>query len=401
MWRYFKGEKFSFWMICFYLFFEYFRPQSIYPAINIISWAQWFLMLALVGTFFDKSIRWVSSPINKLLGLFAIVIFASSLNAYYPEISKKYYIDFYSWVVVYFLIINIINTKQRFYIFIIIFVICAAKISIGTSTVFALRGFAFTDWGLRGPPGYFTNSGELSILMLTFFPVAYLFYQLLKNRVGKLEKVIMLLFCVTPILTVLGASSRGAQIALVIQLVIMFRKSIFKIKPLIALFLLGCLLYNILPDKQISRFETIGEDKTSQQRLLYWEHGLEMIQKHPFLGVGYFNFPLYYETHYPEDMLYEKAQVPHNIFIQVGTDAGWLGLIPFIMLLILPFWTSRKLIKLKDTEEFVITAINGVLYGLLGFIIAGQFVTVAYYPFLWIGLAFIVAAQNIIIRTKS
>lgn len=401
MWKYFKQEHFSFWMICCYLFFEYTRPQAIFPSIDFLPWAQLFLIGAMIGAFADRSVKWVSSPINFFIIFFAIVIFASSLNAYYPKISQKYHIDFYSWFVIYFLIINIVNSKQRFYVFLIIFLICAAKISIGTSKNWAMRGFSFTSWGLTGPRGYFQNSGELSILMLTLFPVAYKFYELLKDKVSRLERTLLILFWLTPLLTILGASSRGAQVALALQLAIMFRKYIFRLKSLLIIIAFGFAFFYLLPEEQKARFEVAGDDRTSEQRLLYWENGWEMIQDHPWLGVGYFNFPAYYQRRYPEDLLYDKAELPHNIFIQVGTDAGFLGLVPFCFLLLLPFLLSRKIIKNQEKEPFLAAAIVGVLYGILGFILAGQFVTVAYYPFLWIGLALSVSCINVYNLSKK
>jgi len=392
MWRYFRGQHFSFWMICFYLFFEYTRPQSIFPAIAFLPWSQLFIIGALLGAITDRTVKWVSSPVNPFLIWFALVIFISIQFASYPEISREHYIDFYSWFVIYFLIITIVNTKQRFYIFLIIFILCAAKISIGTSKIWAFRGFAFSKWGLVGPNGYFNNSGELAILMLTLFPLAYLLYEHLKNKVGLLERVLLIIFWVTPVLTILGASSRGAQVALVVQLLILFRKKIFKFKALIGMVLLVSVSYHLLPEEQKERFESAGGDNTSVQRLLYWKHGANMMMEYPFLGVGYFNFAPYYADHHSYDLLSETAQLPHNIMIQIGTDVGIAGLIPFIALLSLPFILSLRAIRQKGKDSFIVISITGTAYGLLGFIVAGQFVTVAYYPFLWIGLAFIVVA---------
>ncbi|MCP3848768.1 MAG: hypothetical protein GY694_00815, partial [Gammaproteobacteria bacterium] len=239
MWRYFKGEHFSFQMICCYLFFEYTRPQGIFPIIDFLPWAQLFLMGALAGAIQDKTVVWVSSPVNKLMVAFTLVLFASILTAYFPEISKRDLSHYYSWVVVYFLIIVIVNTRQRFYLFMVIFILCASKIAIGTAKSFIMRGGGFTSWGLSGPPGYFQNSGELAILMLTLFPVTYLLYVFLKDKVSKFEKYLLIAFWVAPILTILGASSRGAQIALAVQLLIMFRGKVFRLKPLIFILAFG------------------------------------------------------------------------------------------------------------------------------------------------------------------
>jgi O-antigen ligase len=120
-----------------------------------------------------------------------------------------------------------------------------------------------------------------------------------------------------------------------------------------------------------------------------------MIREHPVLGVGPFNFPPYYEDHWPEDMLMGSTQVPHNIFIQVGTDVGVTGLLLFVALIWRSFAISRA-VRAMGLEEKPFGAIaNGLLIGLWGFLISGQFVTIAYYPFFWINLAMTVALGSI------
>ena len=399
MWRYMKTQHFSFWMICCYIFFEYTRPQAIFPVIDFLPWAQIFILMSLAGAILDPTVRWVSHPMNVLMNAFAVLIFLSSIYAVYPDVSKEHYIDFYGWFVIYYLIITIVNTRERFYIFMLVIILSSAKIAIGTSREWILRGFSFTTWGLKGPSGYFENSGELAILMLTLFPVAYYLYEYLKDRVGSFERVILIAFWVAPILTILGASSRGAQLALAIQLLVMFYKKIFRFRQLVVIAVLILSVYSLLPDEQKARFEEAGEDKTSIQRLLYWEHGYEMIKDHPFLGVGFFNFPVYYQDFYSADLLYPVAQLPHNIFIQVGTDAGVISLINFIMIIIGGMYISWKYSNKENIFECNIF-MKGFGVSVLGYVVAGQFVSVTYYPFIWIGVSLIISCTIILKKTK-
>jgi len=113
MWHYFKSETLAFWMICVYLFLEYVRPQSIYPVLDFLPWTQIAVLGALVGCFLDKTVRWVSCSINATLILFFLVILASSIFAYRPDVSYSQLNKFYTWFVIYFLIINIVNTEKR------------------------------------------------------------------------------------------------------------------------------------------------------------------------------------------------------------------------------------------------------------------------------------------------
>lgn len=400
MWAYFKSQHYSFWMICGYLFFEFVKPQALFPIIDFLPWAELLLIGAMIGAFVDPTVKWVSSVANIFIVLFLITILVSIAAAAYPEISRKYFMLFFSWFVIYFLTINIVNTPERFYIFLFIYVFSAAKIAVGTSKSWVMRGFSYQGWGLMGPSGYFQNSGELAILMLMLFPLAFYLYQNLKGRVVLWERILLLTFSICPILTILGASSRGAQVALAFQLIVMFRKSIFKFKPLIGIAILVAGLNFLLPAEQKERFNSAGDDKTSQQRLLYWEHGWEMIKEHPFTGVGFFNFIPYYEAYYSYDMLYPTAQLPHNIFIQVGTDAGFISLFFFILLILYCLIVPYRFSKVKKLNELHRSIVVGLGYGAFGFLIAGQFVTVAYYPFLWVHLSLIVAMVNVFSKFK-
>jgi O-antigen ligase len=393
MWRYFKGESFAFWMICAYLFFEYVRPQSIIPAIDFLPWTQLTIIGAFLGCFADRTVRWVSSSINVLLILFLFVILLSSVFAYFPSVSFAKLDNYYLWVIIYFLIINIVNTRKRFFIFLCVFLIASFKLSLSLALTWAQRGFSFTGWGLSGPPGFFQNSGELAIQMLVFWPIAWAFAHALKPYVSKRWYHLLMLMPITAIMVILGSSSRGGQLALVVQLVVMNYRTVFNPKILISCCVAFFLIWTFLPEQQKERFQSIGEDKTSRQRILYWENGLEMIQEHPVLGVGYFNFVPYFERYYTEDVLFHRAELPHNIFIQVGTDTGVIGLLIFYSILIRLYFVSNNI---KNSE----CKIEGSLIGrcinlsLIGFVLAGQFVTVTYYPFLWIHSALLVSFVN-------
>lgn len=401
MWRYFKKQHFSFWMICGYLFFEFVKPQALIPQIDVLPWAQLLLIGAMLGAFVDPTVKWVSSIVNIYIVFFLITILVSIATATYPDFSKKYFMLFFSWFVIYFLIINIINTPERFYVFLLIYLLAAGKIAVGTSKSWAMRGFSYQGWGLMGPSGYFQNSGELAILMVMLFPLAFYLYQNLKGKTVLWERLLLLAFWICPMLTILGASSRGSQVALVFQLILMFRKSIFRFKSLIGIIILVAGLIFLLPAEQKERFSSAGDDKTSQQRLLYWEHGWEMMKDHPLTGVGFFNFIPYYEAHYSYDMLFPEAQLPHNIFIQVGTDAGFIAMLLFALIIAYCIIVPVRFTRNMGENELHKGIAAGLGMGVFGFLIAGQFVTVSYYPFLWVHLALIVAFLNVVGNRKK
>lgn len=411
IWQSIKQEHFSFWMICCYLFVEYVRPQSIIPALDILPWAKVFLLLSLIGILLDRNRQWTSDPANKWMALFLVAIVLSSLAAAYPSISWDHFMDFFGWFIIYFLIVNVVTSERRFLVFLAIFLLCSFKLSFFGAKTWALRGFSFTSWGLMGPPGFFQNSGEFAIQMLMFSPVAFELALFLRPYISKVKFYFLLLLPITGAMSVMGASSRGAQIALAYQVYGNILKGRLSFKALITVVAVIYVGLALLPEEQKARFSSAGNDGTSQQRLLYWRHGIEMIKDHPIIGVGFYNFGAYFAAHWPQDMLrggtsagggIVVSELPHNIFVQVGTDTGAVGLLVFSMLIYRSWKGTCEIEQLQAKAEDASKPFSAIAKGLRvamwGFVIAGQFVTVTYYPFFWINLALIVALRNVVLK---
>ena len=97
-------------------------------------------------------------------------------------------------------------------------------------------------------------------------------------------------------------------------------------------------------------------------------------------------------------MLYASVGLPHNIFIQVGTDLGLVGLLLYCALILAPLLKTRPYFAAHAKGSAPIRVIRPILaglnYGFVGFLVAGQFVSVVYYPYMWIYLALTVSATG-------
>jgi putative inorganic carbon (HCO3(-)) transporter len=402
LWSQFRKEHFAFWMICLYLIMEYVRPQSVYPALDFLPWDKVFLGLAALGLPMDPHKCRVRDATNWWMTLFLGVIIAASIFATFPSISWSHWFDFFGWYVIYFLIITIVTTRERYFIFLVIFLLANFKLSIFGARTWISRGFGFTDWGIAGPPGYFENSSDLSAEMLMFAPIAFELALFVKPRVRRVTFWFLMLGAVTGAMTVLAASSRGSQVGLAAQAAWVAVQRKLKLKVLVGIALVAWIGYRLLPAAEKARFASAGTDNTSIQRLNYWKAGLKMIENHPVLGVGYFNFPAVYAAYDPSNLWHGTAQLPHNIFIQVGTDAGLIGLSIFVMLIYRNLKGVRDIRRAcngnPEAPAFAASVAKGLALTTWGFVIAGQFNTVSYYPFLWINLALTVSLANIVRR---
>ena len=315
IWQAVKQEHISFWALTIYFFFEYVRPQSIYPVIDFLPWAQLSLLTALFAALSYRSVKWVSCVENKHLVFFFIIVVLSSVFAFKPIMSWQAKTEIINWVLVYFLVINILNTEKRFYIFLLGYLLFSFKMSQHGFFVWADRGFSFTEWGLIGAAGWFQNSGEYAIQMLIFGSMSAAFVLALKEKWGRYKKWFFYFMPFTAFMVVLGASSRGSQLGLLaIGLLLMIRlKAGFKI--FVTLIVLMILAYFLLPEEQIQRFTEIGDDKTSLTRFAYWAYGWEVVKDYPLFGVGYNNWLSYAYYAVPDGIAYDRIQLPHNIYI--------------------------------------------------------------------------------------
>lgn len=400
IWGYVKSESFGFWAVCGYLFFEYVRPQSIYSWLDFFPWAASFLLLAFCGAVIEKKGVRKGLALNKTIGLYGAVIILSSLFAVWPKISFASQSYFWNWVLAYYVIVRLINTRCRFFVFLLLYLLCNFKMSQHGFISWAMKGFSFSGWGVTGAPGWFRNSGEFGIQLTIFIPLSIYFIISLKSYWGKKTKIFFYLMPVTGIGSIVATSSRGAIAGIIAAGLWAIRSGKYFLRSLIIFVLVSSLIYMITPPEFKARFASSGDDRTSTHRLDRWEKGLEVAMSYPLLGVGHKNWDYYFRRYLDNGQ--EGSAKIHNIFMESLTEHGFLGLITLISIFIVMFVTnsrSRKIAKVNGCE-FEKMICYGLDIGTIGLMISASFVTVLYYPYIWIHAAFIAALHNVVFSTN-
>ncbi|HSU13291.1 O-antigen ligase family protein [Longimicrobium sp.] len=395
LWAYLKTQPASFWLICFYLFLEYVRPQSIYDALVGPPWALICVILTVVAFLVLEGgqIR-PRTPADAMLAVFTVIVVASSVFAWKPEASYAKLQDYFSWVLIYLLISSIVTTERRFLVFLLSFLLYSFKMSQHGTRSWAEDGFIFRDWGTTGAPGWFQNSGEFGVQMCVFLPMVIFFITALSQHWGKVTRMLMWAMAVTAVTGIVASSSRGAILGLAAVALWMLLKSRYRARALVGTVVLTLFVLYILPPEQKARLDSMGEDQTSVSRKDYWKHGREIMAENPVMGIGYANWPDWYEANYGFRAL------PHNIFIQAGAEMGYTGLLGLAGLIGATLVVNRKTRKIAKTlpgaggNRFLHDSAHGLDGAMIGFLASGMFVTVLYYPFFWINLALTVALHN-------
>ena len=163
-------------------------------------------------------------------------------------------------------------------------------------------------------------------------------------------------------------------------------------------------LLQFVPDTYLERISTLTdllpggnndarEEISFRGRLSENLSGWQMFSEHPVIGVGWGNFPKHYQT-YARHIGTDNRRTErgaHNLYLQIGAEQGLLGLGIIGALLGLLFQGLRQArrnffsVNLPDHAGMALA----FSIGLLGYLIAGIFIHLAYPRPFWllIGLA--------------
>ena len=389
-WTFIKSQSVPFWAILLYLMVEYVRPQQIIKGLDTIPLGNLTLGLAFFSFLFKGGMFSIKGLPGRLLLVFALVVILSSLFGFNPHDSIMKLVEVMNWVIIFFLIVNIVTTDNRFIVFTMAFLLFNMYMAQGAVRQFAGRGFSFADWGVVGAPGWFANSGDFGAAMCLFLPISWRYYMACKDHASRLKRLLLLSMPGAALIGVLACSSRGAQLGVAAVVLWELGKSRYKVRALVLVTIVGIIGAVTLPEEQWQRFNTAGSDTTSTLRLTYWKRGIVMTKEHPVLGIGYAQWMPYYRNKYRG----EVAQVSHNIFVQCMSELGLVGLLVFLSMIFGTFYTNAKTRKMTKglrardppRNPLLFHLSHGLDAALVGFLVSGFFVTILYYPFFWINL---------------
>ena len=398
--RAFGRESPAFWALCFYVFIEYVRPQQVWPAIDVLPWGQLALIVATVATLLEPGVKRPLLAVDGWLAAFSAVLLASMMTAYFPAESRAELPIYVNWIVLYYLMTRIVSTERRYFLFLLLFFLWSLKMSQSGTRTFVTRGFQFASWGASGGGAWFRNSGEFAIQMCVFVGLSLPWVLSMRTRWRRWKTVLIGgVLPGTAIISLIASSSRGGQIGLAAVLLWLLAQTRHRVRGFAALAVVLPLLWLVMPTEQKARFETMGEDETSQTRLQYWTDGIEITKQHPVLGIGFNNWLPYYHRNYNP-----YGELPHNIFVEAGTELGFTGLTLFVVLIIVTFTMNASTRRLLVPDGLWTVPLRAIAYGLdaalVGFLASGFFVTVLFYPFFWVNLS-MSATLHLIVRRRG
>ena len=248
------------------------------------------------------------------------------------------------------------------------------------------------------------DPNDLSLVLL--FPFSFALSLALSRGMSRWDRLLGLVVVVILVLAVIATQSRGGLLGIA-AVVGVFAWSRIKSKSLLiggasVLMVVLYFLAGIGARKSGGAAEE-GLDESAMGRLHAWEAAFGMAVDNPLTGVGMNNF---YSNYFFYSEYWDGLNhAVHSTWFGVLGETGFVGLALFLAMVIAMFKCAHRSLKkmCAAPERFppvMVTIAEGNLAGLVGFCVAGTFLTQGFTWPLYILLAFIVAIAQFVARNE-
>jgi probable O-glycosylation ligase (exosortase A-associated) len=373
------------------LFFEYGRPASYLKPLGIIPLNSMIPLSLLVVSSFASGVR----PWNRIFAdsfakwpfIFLGFIMMSATWATVFTYTNTIFQRALGYLFIFVMIARIATTRQRvrgvcFMLIIahLFLLIMNPEVVLSPTVRHYIVGATFLGDG---------NDYSLSLCILLGFALDITFAQ-----TAKMKKILCWGMVGLLVLTIVGTQSRGASLGMIAVFGYMWWRSPRKAAGVVAIFVaaFGVLLY--APDVYFQRMGTLSapsQDSSAEGRIHAWRAGTKMAL-HNFLGVGSGNFPNNFPKYRGPDAP-SRWMTAHSMYFLILGELGILGL---LLLFKLVFGNFRSNVRLRkrlvqaraqgppDRFAADIRTLNTLNASILGFAVAGAFLSVTYYPHIFV-----------------
>lgn len=386
-------------MIVFIL--EYTRPDQFLPFILSLK------LYALVPlTVFVASLAADSrnsnavifgSPITKILLAMLLLAALSIITALDSNRAWVFWQAMFGYVLLYFMIAKLCDTPDRLkWVFRVIIIVHVWLI--------VLNPALLTDPTQRTYVRNVTFLGDGNDFALSAAIALPMCLYLYQGTRSTLARGIYILGGLALFGAILGTQSRGAALAVIAIVLYLWSLSQQKGKATVLIVVGLFVVLAITSEAYISRMQTLThyqEDGSAQGRLIAWGAGFEMAMRRPLLGVGPGCFPLAFAG-----WGYSVPGIPmmnaHSVYFLALGELAWPGIALLLGLIWVLFSRNQAAIKSigpgASAEELDRRRLMVCTTGsLVAFAVAGAFLSVLYYPHLFVISGIVFAAGRIFV----
>lgn len=208
---------------------------------------------------------------------------------------------------------------------------------------------------------------------------------------------------------ILGTQSRGALLGGSAMAALLWLKSRKKVALFLVLVAVIPPLLTFMPDSwhtKMQTIETYEEDKSAMARIVAWRVATKVALQRP-IGGGFGCFTQQaYTTYAPDVALVAEGmyQDAHSIYFQVLGNHGFVGLAIYLALLISTWRLASRVMRLSKSAphlEWAYDVAGMSQVSLVGFMVAGAFLGLAYFDLIFSLIAIVVIANSLVEQELS
>ncbi len=324
--------------------------------------------------------RWIKTPLDKPLFFLFLLCLASALTSVHQGLSFRALVEFFNYIAIYYLIIQVFNNRKHFQSLVWVIVAVAAFLAVfGLFKWVGAKPFSWWDYPGQPEPQHFLTSTYFNYNHLAGYleMIIPLLLGLLTSGLKK-KKLIFCLIVLAFLATALILSlSRGGWIGALTGsaffcLAFMYSRHSLNLNRgfLIltsALLILGIIaLSSTTPVERLITFEQKEKIGSFQSRVNAWKGIPDLVRDYPFLGSGPGTFSTIF-TRYQPPGFWVRFFNAHNDYLQFISEVG-LFWIPIILWCLFMFFRSG-LKKLKDPSRMVRGLTAGSMAGVVSIMV--------------------------------
>lgn len=330
---------------------------------------------------FDENMTLKRTALDLPVLLFGAILVVSALTSFAPKSSIMSVLVYLAFMLSYYLLTNSVRSKERLFTLIVLMLFAGLLVALYGIYQYVF-GFAegttwidedmFSDIETR-VVSTFENPNVLGEYLLLLIPVGLAVIWGTRKGYNKLIHL-----CVVGALSLcmIYTYSRGCWIGLMVAVMMFF---MFYDRRFVWLGIIALLMSPMfLPQNVINRFLSVGDmgDTSTSYRVYIWMGTFNMLKDYWFSGIGVGTeafgriYPMY---------AYSGVMAPHshNLYLQIITENGILGLIIFVIIAVIYFKECISAI-IRSDDRLLKGIVTGLAAGMLGYLVQGMFDNVWY-----------------------
>jgi O-antigen ligase len=401
-----KESMVPFSLLLFYLILEYGRPQELLPFLRVLRLSA---IASIVLTLFIVSstkIQLKDKNTTLFLLLLGLMVMHGpiAVNNYW---ALMWFITMTSNFIVFLAMIRYVDTPDKYNRLV--------KYWISIHIFLAIIGIVKHG---RGIGGFFSDENDFCMTMNMIIPFSFF---LAMNASGK-NKIFYILLAGLFLFAIILSNSRGGFVGLVAAFIYCWLRTKRKILTASILGVLTVFTVVVAPPSYWDRVRSIteeGADKgTGEERIYTWKIGWHMFLDNPIIGVGQGNFPYEFKKYElkatgSNESFHGRSvagRAAHSIYITMLSELGIIGTGIFIGMIInilkdlkgikvRTFLQKNKVSSpISNNNYFLALALEGAL---VSYLVSGAFISILYYPNLWILMGFVISLKKITVRDSQ